>query len=615
LIKSPLGLSTRHGRALGTAPRRTDGYLPIRDYAALGDGRTVALVGLDGSIDWLCLPDLDSPSVFGSLLDCDRGGRFLLEPDVPYDASRRYLPGTNVLETTFACDAGTVRVVDALTLPGSGLAPYRELVRRVEGVAGTVPLHWRVEPRFGYGAARIRVERRAGVPFATAGREAIGVVSWDAGEVECDDGRIGGAFAVHEGRVATIALAAAHQEPLVFPARPDAEARLEHTERVWREWADRREYDGRWREAVLRSALALKLLVYAPSGAIAAAATTSLPEEIGGERNWDYRFAWPRDASFTLQALLALGCTPEAQAFFFWILHAAQLRHPSIPVLCRLDGRPSTDETSLQLAGYRGSRPVRIGNAAAEQTQLDVYGELLEAASRFADAEGGLDRDHGRRLAEIADRVCEIWEQPDAGIWETRDDAKHFVQSKMMCAVALVRACELAERGLLPGESAERWRREEARIRDWVETRGYAPSRRSYVRSVDDDGVDASLLLAVLAGYDDPRAPRLVETVDAVRRDLADGPLLRRHGGDDGVPGQEGAFLACSFWLAEAYARQGRLDEASALMDELVPLANDVGLFAEEIDPATREFLGNFPQGLPHLALINAAVAIEEAHE
>jgi GH15 family glucan-1,4-alpha-glucosidase len=598
---------------MNARPHRIDGYAPIRDYAAIGDGRTVALVAADGAVDWLCLPDLDSASVFGALVDADRGGRFVIEPKAPYEATRRYRPDTNVLETTFATAGGSVRVTDALTLPLGGLSPYRELVRRVEGLAGTVPLRWRVEPRFGYGSAQTRIDRRAGVPVAFAGRDALAVCTWEAGEPECDEQAIAGNFDADAGARSLLVLSAAHQEPLVVPSRAEGESRLEATAESWRRWAADREYDGPWRDAVLRSALALKLLVHAPSGAIAAAATTSLPEVIGGERNWDYRFSWPRDAAFTIQALLALGCAQEARAFFSWILHASQLTHPRIQVLYRLDGRISAGEAPISFAGYRGSRPVRVGNEAAGQTQLDVYGELLSAASQFASATGGLDRDHGRRLAAVADYVCKIWEQRDAGMWEVRGEPAHFVQSKMMCAVALSCACELAEKGLLPAKHAERWREQHERIREFVETRGFSESKRSYKRSVDGDDVDASLLIAILAGYDEPRTSRLLQTVDAVRRELAHGPLVNRYPGDDGLPGEDGAFVACSFWLVHAYARQGRLDEAATLMDELLPLANDVGLFAEEIDPSTGEFLGNFPQCLSHLSLINAAVAVQEA--
>jgi GH15 family glucan-1,4-alpha-glucosidase len=596
-------------------PERVDGYLAIRDYAAVGDGRTVALVGTDGAVDWLCLPDLDSPSIFAALVDADRGGRFSFEPAAPYTTERRYVSGTNVLETTFTTDSGSVRLTDALTLPDETLSPYRELVRRVEGLAGEVPMRWRIEPRFGYGERRTRIERRAGVPVATGGTDAVSVHAWQTGEPVCTDAAISSEFNSEPGNTGVVVISAAHQEPLVFPGRDEVEERLVETGRTWREWSAGRTYDGPWKEAVLRSALALKLLVFAPSGAIAAAPTTSLPEAVGGERNWDYRFSWPRDAAFTLQALLSLGCSAESRAFFSWLLHASQLTHPRLQVLYRLDGHAEAEEKTLPLSGYRGSRPVRIGNGAAVQTQLDVYGDVLLAASRLADAEGRLDRDHGRRLADRAELVCEIWEQPDAGIWELRSQPGHFTQSKMMCWVALDCALALAGRGLLPGKRSDRWRRERDRLGDFVENRCYSEEKRSYVRSPGDDRLDASLLLPVLCGYGDPRSPRLLGTVDAVRRELGRGPLLHRYIGDDGLPGEDGAFVACSFWLVEAYVQQGRLDEAAELMDDLVGLANDVGLYSEEIDPDTGDFLGNFPQGLTHLALINAAVSFANATE
>jgi len=588
---------------------RIDGYAPIADYGAVGDGRTVALVARDGAIDWLCLPDLDSASVFGALLDSERGGRFSLEPERVSHSVRRYLPGTNILETTFTTAAGVVRVTDAMTLPTAGLSPYRELARRIEGLRGDVAVRWCVEPRFGYSSAATRIERRGGVPIATAGRDAIAVCSFGAGEATTSEGAMAGHFTTRAGSSSLLVLSAAHQEPLVLPARADVEARLEATSRAWREWSNRREYEGPWEDSVLRSALALKLLVYAPSGAIAAAATTSLPEEIGADRNWDYRYSWPRDSAFTLEALLALGCAPEARAFFYWLLHASQLTQPRLQVLYRLDGRAEAEEKTLPLAGYRGSRPARVGNGAAGQTQLDVYGEVFAAAARFADFSGGLDRDHGHRLAEIADHICRIWEQPDAGIWELRDEPRHFTQSKMMCAVALDRACELAKRGLLPAKHLDHWQHEQTRIREFVETRCYSDAKASYVRSAGEEQLDASLLLALLSGYDEPTSPRLIGTVDAVRRELGRGPLVYRWADEPG------AFLTCSFWLADAYARQRRLEQAATLMDELIGLANDLGLYAEELYAETGEFLGNFPQGLTHLALINAAVSYARAQK
>jgi GH15 family glucan-1,4-alpha-glucosidase len=588
-------------------------YVPIGDYAAIGDGRTVALVARNGSVDWLCLPDLDSPSVFAAVLDSDRGGRFTLEPEIPSRTRRRYVPDTNVLETTFTTARGIVRVTDAVSLPSSALGPTRELVRRIEGIAGEVPMQWRVTPSFRYGEASSRIERRGHVPIAVAGADAVAVCSWDAGEPQIDGHAVFGRFDAGESDAALIALCAAHKEPLVFPPREDVEQRLGATTSYWRQWAARRAYDGPWRGAVVRSALALKLLFYAPSGAIAAAASASLPEQIGGERNWDYRFCWVRDSAFILDALLQLGCPGEAEAFFWWLLHASQLTHPRLQVLYRLDGGDHAPERALDLDGYRASRPVRIGNEAAEQTQLDIYGNLLQTALVYVEGGGRLDRETGRRLAETADLVCRIWREPDSGIWEVRSEPAHFTHSKMMCWVALDRALRLSEQGDLPAGHAATWRQEAVAIREFIETRCWSPRLGSYTRHAGSEELDASLLLGILFGYDSPNPDRLTATVDALRRGLGHGPLLYRYRGEDGLGGQEGAFLCCSFWLADALARTGRVDDATELMDELIALASDVGLYAEEVDPHTDELLGNIPQGLVHLALINAAVSIAAA--
>jgi GH15 family glucan-1,4-alpha-glucosidase len=601
-------VATAHARP--RAPSRLDGWAPLRDYAVIGDGRTAALVALDGAIDWLCLPDLDSPSAFAAILDTERGGAFTLAPDVPFTVSRRYLPRTNVLETTFHAAGGTVRVTDAMTIPGEGLEPHRELVRRIEGLSGAVPMAWRVEPRFGYGEARTTLAHRAGVPVASTGRDAVAVCAWDAGEPLIDGRAVSGRFEARPGRPGLLVLAAAHLEPVVLPGRAEAEARLEHTCSVWRAWADGRAYEGPWRGAVLRSALALKLLVHAPSGAIAAAATTSLPEVIGGERNWDYRFSWIRDSVFTLDVFLALGCGEEARAYFWWLMHASQLTRPRLQVLYRLDGGARAAERTLALAGHRGSRPVRVGNGAAGQVQLDTYGELLQTAWLYAAAHGGLDADLGRRLAGTADFVAASWRRPDAGIWEVRSEPVHFTQSKMMCAIALERALAMAERGYLPGGHAPSWRAEARAVREFIDARCWSESRRSYVRFAGADELDASLLLGVLFGCRSLDAGRLEATVRAVERELGHGVHVHRYLGEDGLAGSEGAFLACSFWLAEALARLGHRDEAAARFEELLGLANDVGLYGEEIDPASGRFLGNLPQGLTHLALIRAALAI-----
>ncbi len=592
---------------------RNEGYAPIREYAAIGDGRTVALVARDGAIDWLCLPDLDSPSVFGALLDAERGGSFALHPSAPFHVERRYRPGTNVLETTFHAEGGIVRVVDVMTLAGPGLTPFRELARRVEGVTGHVSLSWRIEPRFGYAGAATRVERRLGMPVATSGSDALAVQSWNAHEATTGGGAIAGRLDMRAGESALIALGIAYQEPLVFSSRQEVEGRIEETTRAWADWSAACAYDGPWRDAVTRSALALKLLVHAPSGAVAAAATTSLPEDVGGERNWDYRFCWVRDSAFTMGAFLALGCGADARAYFWWLMHATQLTHPRVRVLYSLNGGAHTPERVLPLRGYRGSRPVRIGNAAAAQLQLDTYGELFQTAWLYAAGGHRLDDDIARHLAGMADLVSRSWRQPDAGIWEVRSRPEHFTQSKMMCWVALDRARDLARRGLIPDGHAQRWSREAQSIHEFVETRCFSHAKRSYIRYAGSEELDASLLLGILLGYGDPTTERWAGTIDAVRRELQNGPFVRRYTGDDGLGGSEGAFLTCSFWLVEALAQGRRIDEAVALMDQLVGLANDVGLYAEEVDTATGAFLGNLPQGLSHLALISAALAVAKA--
>jgi GH15 family glucan-1,4-alpha-glucosidase len=595
-----------------SSPHRVDGYAPIRDYAAIGDGRTVALVARDGSIDWLPFPSIDSPTVFGALLDARRGGSFALAPELPYSVSRRYLPGTNILETTFITPTGAASVTDAMTVPAGGLVPFRELIREVKGLRGTVLMRWRIEPRFGYGGSRVRIGRRRGVPIIEAGADAVAVSSFEAGDPQVVDGSVSGRFETGGGADAIIALSFAHQEPLVFPARTDIETRREETLRAWHRWRACSSYRGRWKDAVERSGLALKLLFFAPSGAVAAAPTTSLPEEIGGERNWDYRLSWVRDSAFTLEALLRVGCAEEADAFFWWLMQASQLTHPRLQVLYRMDGGADAPERTLDLEGYRGSRPVRIGNGAATQLQLEIYGSLFEAASLYADAGHHIDLDIAKRLAETADLVCEIWPLPDSGIWEVRSEPLHFTQSKMMCWVALDRAVKLAGQGYIPDRHADRWRRAASDIRGFIETHCWSDRLGSYVRAVGKEELDASILTGALFGYGDVRRGRLATTVEAIRRDLGHGPFVHRYLGEDGLSGREGAFLTCSFWLVEALVHARRTTEAADLMEHLLGLANDVGLYAEEVDPEDGEFLGNFPQALTHLALIGAAVAFEE---
>ena len=532
------------------------------------------------------------------MLDADRGGSFRLAPEGAFESERRYVPDTNVLETTFRTADGVVRVTDALTLPGAGLVPMRELARRIECLSGTVRMGWEADPRFDYARRRPRVERTENrLAFHGAG-EAVAVSAWGPEELK-------------EGDRGLLALTAAHGEPLVLPARDEVERRLDDTIGFWQGWTRRLTYDGPWDDAVRRSALALRLLVYAPSGAIAAAPTTSLPESVGGVRNWDYRFSWVRDSAFALDALLTLGCREEARSFLWWLMHASQRTHPRLRPLYRLNGDLRAPERSLDLEGYRGSSPVRVGNRAAEQLQLGIYGTLLQCVALYVDAGERLDRDTGRRVAELADLVCSVWQQPDSGIWEVRSEPVHFTHSKLMCWVALDRAVSLAAAGHIPDERVPRWRESAAAIQRFVDERCWSEERRSYVRFAGADELDAALLMAAIVGcHDDDRART---TVDAVRRELGNGPFVARYLGEDGLPGEEGAFLTCSFWLAHALAETGRPDEAAVLMDELLALANDVGLYAEEIDPHTHELLGNFPQALTHLALVSAACAIAGA--
>jgi GH15 family glucan-1,4-alpha-glucosidase len=592
---------------------RIDGYAAIRDYALVGDGRTAALIARDGSVDWLCLPNFDSPSVFARVLDAERGGSFRLEPAVPFEAERRYLDDSNVLETTFTTAQGAVRLTDAMTLSDDqAISPMRELVRKAEGLAGTVPLRWSFDPRFGYGARRTRIERRSRHWFAEDGSDALVLGICDAPDGIFANGIVTGEVALEQGRSALWSLAAAHGEPLVIPGRSDAERRLARTTAFWPSWASQIQYEGPWREAVVRSALVQKLLVFAPSGARVAAPTASLPEWIGGTRNWDYRYTWLRDGCWSLDAGLRLGFHKGAQAFFWWLMQASRLTQPELRILYRVDGSPQAPERELPwLEGYRGSGPVRVGNGAAQQLQLDVYGGVLESIWLYVQQVGHIDRDTSKQVARIADWVATHWRDPDSGIWEVRNEPTHFIQSKAFCWVALDRACRLGERGAIPDRSV-RWRAAADELREFIETQGWDEELGSYVRATDLRETDASLLTMPLLGYGDPKGERIRSTIDTIERELRKGPFVYRYRGDDGVGGPEGAFLTCSFWLVEALAHAGRLDRAHALMGELVGLANDVGLYSEEVDEHTHDFLGNFPQALTHLALVNAAVGIAD---
>src|SRR3954453_15152528 len=444
---------------------RVGGYAPIEDYAVIGDGRTMALIARDGAIDWLCLPNLDSPSVFAAVLDAERGGSFTLQPAIPFQASRRYLPRTNVLETTFTTDRGSVRVVDAMTLPDDHLDPMRELARSIEGVSAAVPRRGRRVPRFDSGRVVPQCEWRHGVPVAVWRGEALGVVSWDAGDPAWRDGAAEATFGIGEGGRALLVFTSAYGEPLILPGREPVLRRLAQTIEFWETWSRAHDYAGPWDALVVRSALALKLMIFSPSGASVAAPTTSLPEELGEQRNWDYRLCWIRDSNFMIDALLRLGCYEKARSLFWWFMQATALTVPIVDVLYRLDGGPGVPERELTLDGYKDSRPVRVGNSAVAQHQHDIYGALFETAWLYSSGERQLDADTGEVLGRVADHICTIWKRPDSGIWEVRNGPFHFTHSKVMCWVALDRAARLADAGEMPRRHAARWRSEADAIR------------------------------------------------------------------------------------------------------------------------------------------------------
>ncbi|HET7573432.1 MAG TPA: glycoside hydrolase family 15 protein, partial [Gaiellaceae bacterium] len=589
--------------------KRKDGYAAIGDYAALGDGRTVALVARDGSVDFMSLPELHSPTAFAALLDPEQGGRFVLAPEADFEAARRYLGRTNVLETTFRTGEGVVRVTEALTLQDGGLLPWIELARRVEGVEGRVRLRWLVEPRFDWGRVAPRIRRRGELVVAEGHGLQLGVGSWGAGEPQLEDGAIRGEFELAAGEQALLALTCAHDQPLPKPLREHVEARLDATCRVWERWLGMWAYRGPWAEQVARSALALKLLIYAPAGSITAAPTTSLPEAVGGDKNYDYRYAWVRDSAFTLDALMRCGLPEQVQESFAWLLRAVRETAPDLRPFYDIEGGvPERCEELGHLRGWRDSRPVRYGNAAAAQLQLGSWGDLLETADLYVSRGNALDGATAELLARCVDRIAVIWTDEDSGIWEL-DTRRHYASSKLGAWMALDRALRLVEAGQLPGEHAAAWREQRDRLHDWIEEHCWSERLGAYRGWAGDDALDAGVLRAARMGW--PERERLGRTVDAIRESLsAGGPLLWRtceH------VGREGAFVACSFWAVEALARLDRVAEARALMEELLPRANDLGLWSEQIDPESGELLGNFPQGLSHLALINAAGAIEDA--
>jgi GH15 family glucan-1,4-alpha-glucosidase len=594
---------------------RIDGYAPIQDYALIGDGRTCALVALDGSIDWLPLPRFDSQTVFARLLDPERGGAFELAPELDFRAEREYVGDSNVLRTTFVTARGTVTVTDAITLDHGGFLPWFELVRRIDGVSGTVPMRWRVTPRFGAGEAddEQTLDQVGDAVRATARGRSLVVHAFDAGEPQRAAAEITGYFDAIAGSHATIVVRSTHDEPIPVSRRNWVENRLADTSDDWIRWLAEAGVEGDWETIVRRSALVLRALTFVPTGAIVAAPTTSLPERIGGNRNYDYRYSWVRDTAFTLDALISLGLLVQVHGSFTWLLEALERTEPDVHAFYDLDGEVADEDArELELDGYRRSRPVLRGNNAAGQLQLGCYGDLLETAELYVREGNALDDGTSTRLADILDHLTEIWQKGDSGIWEL-DDVQHYTDSKISVWMAFERASRLVDNGALPRDRAQRWRESANEVHEFVEAECWSESRGCYVMFPGSTKLDASILRMCRMNFLDARGEKFSRVVDAIREELGAGDgLLYRYSGQQRA---EGAFVACSFWLVEALARAHRVDEARETMNRVVARANDVGLFSEEIDPETGDFLGNFPQGLSHLALISAAAAIQEAEE
>jgi GH15 family glucan-1,4-alpha-glucosidase len=603
-----------------------DGSRPIADYGLLADCNSAALVDRDGSIGWLCLPRYDSPAVFAQILDPE-GGHWQIKPSGAYRSERRYLPGTLVIETTFVTESGSVRLTDAMTF-GEGQrhhelgfgAPHLVL-RLVEGVLGEMELGFELAPRPEYGLVKplFRATESGGRTFGSPNQ----VVVTASVPTAIDDSTMSATFTVSAGEQVGFALQWAPPEgPAPEPLAPDqVAARIEDTSEAWRSWeAEHDVYDGPHRELVRLSSRVLKGLTYRPTGAIVAAPTTSLPETVGGERNWDYRYSWIRDSSLTLEALYIGACSDEAEEFISFMTSSAGGRasERSLQIMYGIAGEHDLTERELpHLRGWRNSAPVRVGNGAWGQTQLDVYGELLNSLHLYREQLGELHPEIQAFVADLANTAARRWRERGAGMWEMRGEPRHHVSSKVLCWVALDRAIALAPQ---LGEHAnlEHWTAERDHIREAILTRGWSEARQAYAQSFDSDELDAAQLLMPIFGFLPATDPRMRSTIEAIARDLTEDGLVLRYRNQegmnaDGLTGEEGTFVICSFWLVSALAKAGEVERAEALFDKLLSYANDLGLLAEEIDTAAGELLGNFPQAFSHIGLITAAREIDKA--
>jgi GH15 family glucan-1,4-alpha-glucosidase len=589
--------------------------LRIEDYAIVGDTETAAVVGNNGSIDWLCLPRFDSAACFAALLGDEQNGHWQIAPaGDATQVERQYRPGTLILETTFETTDGAVRVIDCMP-PREGTP---DVIRIVEGLRGRVPMRLDLRPRFDYGRRIPLLRRVPGGVIATAGPDALFFKT--SIQVDVSDGCLSSDFPISEGQQLRFRLVwfPSHLED---PKQADPLSELNRTESWWQDWSSRCTYDGPYRETVLRSLITLKALTYAPTGAIVAAATTSLPEEVGGVRNWDYRYCWLRDSAFTITALSRFGYTDEAIALGAWLRRAVAGDPDQMQIMYGIGAEQRLTEFELPwLSGYEGSGPVRVGNAASDQFQLDIYGEVMAAASRAALAgvrpRETATKSPGLNLEAIVDAVEQRWRDPDEGIWEVRGQRQHFTYSKFAAWYAVDRALKLAD---IIGRDVpiERWQQLRDAIHDDICEHAFNADKGSFVQYYGANTLDASLLLIPGSGFLPDDDPRIVGTVSAIERELTSGPFVSRYSteqGVDGLAGTEGAFLICSFWLVDALAHVGRTEDARRNLEALLALQNDVGLLSEEYDPTAGRLLGNFPQAFSHIGLLSSILAVENGH-
>lgn len=593
--------------------RRT--HASLVEYGTIGDLHTCALVGRDGSVDWTCWPRLDSPSVFAALLDPERGGHFQVAPAGTFESSQSYLPDTNVLRTEFSTSKGRGVLTDFLPVQEIDRDEYafQELHRILEVSEGRLEFESEFAPRFDYGRAPTRLQPHPGGILAEGAGHTLALGS-DAVFVAEGDAAYALGTLEAGGRARFVLR---FDTPFVRPVDEyESDRKLSATAGFWRAWGSRANVSGRWSDAVRRSLLTLKLLTYAPTGALAAAATTSLPETPGGSRNWDYRYSWVRDSSFAMQAFTSLGYHAEARRYLRWLrrlLRGLTLDLSELRICYGLEGEAQIPEEELaHFRGYLDSTPVRVGNAAIEQTQNDIYGSLVDAIYLAYRLPEGFPDEAWRTVRSIAEYVVRRWETPDHGLWEIRGPRRRYTHSALMCWVALDRAIKIAQ-DRRHHEYYARWSTERDRIHQAILTQGWDEARGAFVQSFGSHDLDASLLLVPILGFLDARDPRVLSTIKAIEGELADGPYVHRYRNDDALAGQEGAFLTCSFWMVHALALAGRHDEASQRFDALQRLAGPLGLFSEEVDPKTRRALGNFPQALTHLAHVHAALALELA--